>query len=87
MEWTVVTVLITMVGLLVSVMTPIMKLNTTIIRLNASVETLTGEMEKYTEKNDRSHDRIWRKTEAQSERLNDHESRIVRLEQREGGER
>ena len=82
MEWTVVTVLITMAGLLVSVMTPLLKLNTTIIRLNASVETLTGEMENYTRKNDQSHDRLWRKYEAQNERLNGHETRIVRLEQR-----
>ena len=76
------TVLITMAGLLISVMTPLLKLNTTIIRLNASVDTLTGEMEKYTVKNDQSHDRLWRKNEEQSERLNDHETRIVRLEQK-----
>ena len=45
-------------------------------------DMLTEEMEKYTEKNDRSHERLWRKNEEQSERLNDHETRIVRLEQR-----
>lgn len=81
MEWTVVTVLVTMAGLLLSVVTPLLKLNTTIIRLNASVDSLTVEMEKYSAKNDQSHDRLWRKSEQQAETLNDHERRIVRLEQ------
>lgn len=82
LEWTIVTVLVTMAGLFLSVMTPLLKLNSTIIRLNASVDALNEEMEKYTVKNDQSHDRLWRKSDEQSERLNDHEKRIVRLEQR-----
>ena len=82
MEWTIVTVLGTIAGVFFSVMKPLLKLNSTIIRLNASVDTLAEEMEKYTVKNDRSHDKLWRKCDEQAERLNDHEKRIVRLEER-----
>lgn len=79
-EWTVVTVLITMVGLLISVVTPLLKLNSTITRLNASVDSLAVEMEKYTAKNEQSHDKLWRKNEEQDATLDDHEHRITVLE-------
>ena len=80
MEWTVVTVLVTMAGLLISVMTPLLKLNSNIIRLNASVDTLTEEMEKYTIKNDQSHDRLWKKNAQQDATLQNHEQRLTVLE-------
>lgn len=80
MEWTIVTVLVTVVGLFVSVITPILKLNSTIIRLNASVDALAEEMEKYTAKNDRSHDKLWDKNKEQDATLGDHEIRLATLE-------
>lgn len=80
MEWTIVTVIVTMAGLLISVMTPLLKLNTAITRLNASVDTLTEELEKYTVKNDQSHDRLWKKNTEQDATLQNHEQRLTVLE-------
>lgn len=82
MEWTIVTVLVTMAGLLISVVTPLLKLNSTIIRLNASVDALAEEMEKHTAKNDKSHDRLWQSIEEQGSQLDDHERRITIMEVR-----
>ena len=80
MEWTVVTVLITLSGLIIAIMTPLLKLNSNIVRLSASVDVLTGEMEKYTAKNDQSHDKLWKKNEEQDATLDDHEHRLTILE-------
>lgn len=88
-EWTVVGVLVTLIGLFAAIAGPIIKLNTTIAKLTAVAERLEQEFNDFTEKNASSHRRLWSHNEEQDERLNehdlqlaDHDSRIKHLEER-----
>ncbi len=80
MEWTVVTVIVVLVGLIASVAKPLLSLNATITRLNESVNSLEKNIAGLTEKNDESHDRLWEKSSAMDEKLNNHETRLRVIE-------
>ena len=79
-EWTVVTVVIALVGFAVAVMTPIIRLNTTITKLATIVEVVQKELTGMIAKNAQSHARIWEKNEEQDEWLSNHETRITKVE-------
>ena len=79
-EWTVVGVLVVLVGLGVSIVTPIIKLNSTIVRLSQLVERCSTDLRELTDRNSRSHDRIFSHLEEHDHTLNDHETRISILE-------
>lgn len=86
-EWTVVSVLIALIGLFLTVGKPILKLNSNIVLLNANVAKNTDELKEQKkelseQKKDaiRSHDELWEKNEKQDEVLQDHETRIQILE-------
>jgi len=80
LEWTVVTVIVVLVGLIASVAKPLLSLNATITRLNESVNALQKNIEGLAEKNDESHDRLWEKNYAMDEKLNNHETRLRVIE-------
>lgn len=82
MEWTVVTVIVVLVGLIASVLKPLLSLNATITRLTESVNSLEKNIAGLTEKNGESHDRLWEKSCAMDDRLNNHETRIRIIESR-----
>lgn len=89
MEWTVVTVLIALVGLFLTVGTPILKLNSNIVRLNASIDALRDKTERneseLKEQRTHAHDahqRLWEHNEEQDKQLTDHERRIGYLEKK-----
>lgn len=89
MEWTVVTVVIALVGLFLTVGTPILKLNSNIVRLNASIDALREKTDRNeAELKDQkihaseSHRRIWEHNEEQDKRLSEHERRIGDLEKK-----
>lgn len=69
MEWTVVTVLVVLVGLIAAVVKPLLTLNTTITRLSAGVDALEKNIGTLTERYDES-----------STRLADHELRLRVME-------
>lgn len=80
MEWTVVTVIISLVGLLIAIITPIIKLNSTITKLTTQVDSFIKGLEEFkvrytnqlTEfKN--THDELY-------DKVDDHEHRITVLE-------
>lgn len=80
MEWTVVTVIISLVGLLIAIITPIIKLNSTITKLTTQVDSFIKGLEEFklrytnqlTEfKN--THDDLY-------DKVDDHEHRITVLE-------
>ena len=80
MEWTVVTVIIALVGLFAAVAGPMLKLNSTIVklitRMDAFQEGLEGFKKRYTEQLAEfreTHDDLYSK-------VNDHEKRITVLE-------
>lgn len=79
-EWTIVTVIATLVGLLATVVRPLMDLNATITRLTEVVNTLEKNIAGLSAKNSEAHGRLWEKTEAQDETLGRHETRLLLLE-------
>lgn len=79
-QWDVVLVITALVGLGVAIVTPLIKLNTSITKLSTLLDGLAGDMRKLTEKNAKSHERIWDRLDEQEENVNDHETRITVLE-------
>jgi cell division protein FtsL len=81
-EWTIVTVIVVLVGLFATVGKPILNLIGSITTLNNTVEGLKKEISELNTKNSASHQRLWDHNDEQDERLNNHETRIHDLEQR-----
>lgn len=82
MEWTVVTVVIALVGLGAAIVKPIVSLTRSITSLTVVVERVEKELASQARHSEQSHRRIWAKNEEQDGRLDDHEMRIDRLERR-----
>jgi len=83
-EWGVVMVLIAVAGLFATVGAPVLKLNGTIVKLQTVLTDLREEFDRSQRKSHETHTRLWQRGDALDERLSDHESRIVRLEEKEG---
>jgi hypothetical protein len=86
-EWTVVTVVIALVGLFLTVGKPIISLNTNIVKLNVSLDALSKradqqehELREHRAHAHESHQRLWAHNMEQDEKLAEHEKRIVKLE-------
>jgi len=82
MEWTVVTVIVALVGLGAAVVRPMLSLNSTIVKLTGAVEALHRNIEELTSRNSKSHDRIFQALDDHGELLQDHEKRITLMEQK-----
>lgn len=80
MEWTVVTVLIAVVGLLVTVGAPTMRLNASITRLTTLLDIITARLDKLETGNHDSHKRLWCALDKQEGALADHDKRLHILE-------
>ena len=81
-EWTVVTVLIALLGLFATVAKPIVNLNATITRLSENVERLDARITEMNDRNADSHRRLWEESSRQDRRIEDHETRLTVLEQK-----
>lgn len=88
-EWTVVTVLIALVGLFFTVGKPIISLNKNITKLDMSVERAYARLdknekaiEKHKESAHESHQKLWDHNAKQDDTLADHETRISVLERK-----
>ena len=79
-EWSIVTVIIALVGLIVTVAKPLMQGNSTMVHLSEQMQSLTDKLSDFSERNTKSHERIWKKNEEQDATLEDHEHRITVLE-------
>ena len=79
-EWSVVLVIIALVGLGAAIIKPIVSLTKSITTLTVVAEGLKEDMSTYRNKNDESHDRIWAHEEKQDDQICDHEKRIIRIE-------
>lgn len=89
-EWTVVTVIIGLVGLIVTVMAPILKFNNTVSRLSTLIEGIFENIKRLEEENaafrehaSESHLRLHERIDGNEQRLQNHEIRIVKLETRD----
>ena len=84
-EWGVVGVLVVLLGLGVTVVKPLLELNSSIVRLTARLDQLTGSLSDISDRNAKSHDRLWKRNEEQDAVLDDHERRITVLETNKKG--
>jgi len=79
-EWTVVTVIVVLVGLVAAIVKPLINLNTVITRLSTVVDTLEKNVSGLTEKNSEAHGKLWGKLEEQDDKIGNHETRIQIIE-------
>lgn len=82
MEWTVVVVLIALVGLVISVLTPVIKLNTSITKLATLVDSLNSKLTATEANNTDAHRRIWNELDEHKGTLHEHDTRITVLEKK-----
>lgn len=80
MEWTVVTVIIALVGLFAAVGAPVIRQTRAMTKLDSTMENLSDKLIQLESKNADSHRRIWEHNEKQDDMLQNHEIRIVKLE-------
>lgn len=84
-EWTVVTVIVTLIGLTAAVIKPLISLNSVITRLTEAVNILDSKISGLTEKNSEAHGRIWVKVQEHEEVLCGHETRLMLIENKAAG--
>lgn len=82
MEWTVITVLVALVGLLATVGAPVIKLNSNLTKLTVLLDTLKNDMQEQKKSTKESHRRLWEHNDEQDGRIENHEKRITLLEQK-----
>ena len=75
-EWTIVGVIVVLLGLIGTVTAPMIRLNTTLTKLNDKFDTLDEKLAGVSESNHASHKRLWEHEEMQDGKLHDHETRI-----------
>jgi len=87
MEWTVVTVIVALVGLFITVGKPIVNLNQNLVTLNLRLEHMEknqkdqdAALAKQAEAAHQSHEKLWDHNDEQDKRLDDHEHRLSTLE-------
>ncbi|MEG0777257.1 MAG: hypothetical protein RR147_00865 [Oscillospiraceae bacterium] len=81
-EWTVVTVVVTLVGLCAAVVRPLLSLTGTITRLTEIVKALEGNISGIAAKNSESHGKLWDRVCEHDETLCSHETRLTVIESR-----
>ena len=79
-EWTVVAVIIALVGLIAAIAKPLISLNSAITRLNTLVEGLREDLKQLTVDNKSSHARLWDRVNEHTDQLADHETRLQACE-------
>lgn len=79
-EWTVVTVIVALVGLFFTVGKPIINLNTNITILNENVRQQNERLNKFEEESSKEHDDIWKHEDEQDKALQDHAMRLHDLD-------
>ena len=83
MEWTVVGVIVALVGLFATVGAPVIKLNSNITRSNIILDQIKKELSEQKIAAKESHRRLWEHNDEQDELIGDHETRITILENRQ----
>lgn len=81
-EWSVVVVIIALIGLIASVAKPIITLNTSIVKLTERVSVTTKALDDLTDHNIEAHKRMWNRIDEHDDRIKDHGARIEKIESR-----
>lgn len=76
MEWTVVSVLVVIIGLVGAFVKPLIKWNTNLVENTMAIRGLTDTMKKNESDNKQEHCEIW-------DELDKHDERITKIEQRD----
>ena len=84
MEWTVVTVIVVIVGLIISVATPLVKSTKAMTELTVNVKALNETLEKLEVQNKDEHKDFQEQLDEHDDKLADHETRITVIEKMEG---
>ena len=79
-EYTVILVIVTLVGLFITVGKPILNLNTNIVELGTRVKSLQKTVDKLEAKQDEDNKKVWARLDKGEVKFSDHENRITRLE-------
>lgn len=83
-EWSVVGVIVALVGLVSAVAAPLVKLNGNITRLTVTIEGFRRSLEKLDGENRTSHKAFYARLEGHDRMLAEHEQRLRTLENRKG---
>jgi hypothetical protein len=83
-EWQVVSVIVVLVGLAASIVKPIVALNSSITRLTELVGFLDKRLAEMSEKNNETHEKMWKRAGEQETHLQNHETRLAVLESERG---
>ena len=83
-EWTVVLVLVTLLGLVTTVAKPVLRLNSAITRLTSRLDGIAEDLQELTVRNAQSHDRLWERAREQETLLQEHSRRLASLEAESG---
>lgn len=82
-EWSVVGVIIALIGLVAAIAKPLIALNKTMTELSCSVKNLIDRIDRLEGSNKEGHNNLWKHNIEQDNILKDHEGRIIKLEGRE----
>ena len=85
MEWTVVGVLVVLIGLIVSIVRPLIKWNTCLTENTMAIKGLTDSIKGNEQINTEEHNELWIVCDKHGEKLNEHDTRITVLEKEKGG--
>lgn len=80
-EWTVVGVVVVLVGLIGSVSSPLIKLNSNITKLTVAVDNFQRALDKLEGENRESHKNFYNRLDCHDKELAQHEQRIKALEE------
>jgi len=80
-EWTVVTVIVTLVGLFAAIIKPLINLNTTLTTLITELKALRNDFKEHTEDNSASHRRLRGAVDDLDARIDNHEVRLTIVEE------
>ena len=79
-EWTVVGVIVVLVGLFISIYTPLSKNTKAMTELTVTMKVLSEKISKIEDENIKAHRRLWEHEDKQDDTLNDHETRLKIIE-------
>lgn len=83
-EWTIVTVIISLIALVTAIVTPIIKLNTTITKLTVVVDGIEKRYSGVSSLNSEAHCAINKRLDEHGEKINEHNTDIAVLKEKVG---
>ncbi len=79
MEWTIVGVIVVLVGLVAAIVKPLLAWNANLVLNTEAIKTLTAAMQLSESRNEQAHSEIW-------DELDEHDKRITKIEYKGDGQ-